>query len=275
MRRSPTQFVFPSLALLAACGSAPPVTPLPLPPVTTAQVPSTPPAPGMPLAQTGIDTTWMDPAADPCQDFFAYACGGFVKNTVIPSDRATWGTTESIQKQNEEFLRAVLEKAAASGSHEGASPAEKKIGDYYAACTDEAGIEKAGATPMKPLLDVVSKVKDARTLADAIILLHAANVFPLFDIGAQQDFKDATLMIAGLDQDGLGLPDRDYYLKDDGNMKEVRDFYVAHVGRMLGLAGMKPAEAKVAVDDVVRIETKIARLQQDKRTGTVSSQRLE
>jgi predicted metalloendopeptidase len=261
MRRSPIQLVFPALAILAACGSPPPNTPPITPPVTTS-VPDKPPppAPGMPLSQTGIDPTWMDPTVDPCQDYFAYACGGFVKNTVIPGDRATWGTTESIQKSNEEFLRSVLDKAAASP----ASPIDKKIGDYYAACTDEAGIEKAGAAPMKPLLDVVGKVRDVRTLADAIIALHAADIFPLFDVGSQQDFKDATLMIAGLDQDGLGLPDRDYYLKDDGNMKEVRDFYVAHVGRMLGLAGMKPAEAKVAVDDVLRIETKIARLQQDK-----------
>jgi predicted metalloendopeptidase len=217
-------------------------------------------APPLTLAQTGIDPSWMDPAADPCQDFFAYACGGFVKNTVIPGDRATWGTTEAIQKKNEEFLRAVLEKASASP----ADPLEKKIGDYYAACIDEPAIDRAGAAPMKPLLDVVARVKDGRTLAEAIIALHADNVFPLFDIGAQQDFKDATLMIAGLDQDGLGLPDRDYYLKDDGNLKEVREFYVGHVARTLALAGMKPAETKVAVDDVMRIETKIARLQQDK-----------
>jgi putative endopeptidase len=217
----------------------------------------------MALAQTGIDPTWMDPAADPCQDFFAYACGGFVKNTVIPGDRATWGTTEAIQKQNEELLRAVLEKAAASTSTD---DAERKIGDYYAACIDEPAIEQAGAAPMKPLLDGVARVKDARTLGEAVIALHAANVFPLFDISSQQDFRDATRMIAGLDQNGLGLPDRDYYLKDDGNLKEVRDFYAGHVGRMLALAGMKPAETKVAVDDVMRIETKIARLQQDKVT---------
>ena len=75
-----------------------------------------------------------------------------------------------------------------------------------------------------------------------------------------QDFKDATLMIAGLDQDGIGLPDRDYYLKDDGNMKELRDFYAGHVGRMLALTGMRPAETKAAVADVMRIETKIAKL---------------
>jgi predicted metalloendopeptidase len=260
MRRSPRLFVLPALASLAACGASPATPPAPPPLLATAPAP-TAPVPGLPLVQTGIDVTWMDPAADPCQDFFVYACGGFVKNTVIPADRATWGVTEGVQKQNEDLLREVLEKAAASTSGDAA---EKKIGNYYAACTDEAGIEKAGAAPMKPLLDVVGRVKDRRTLADAIIALHAADVFPLFDIGPQQDFKDATLMIAGLDQDGLGLPDRDYYLKDDGNLKEVRDFYVAHVGRMLRLAGMKPAEAKAAVDDVLRIETKIARLQQDK-----------
>jgi predicted metalloendopeptidase len=213
------------------------------------------------LAQSGIDVAWMDTSADPCQDFFAYACGGFVKNTVIPGDRATIGATEIVQRQNEDFLRDVLEKAAASP---GSDALLKKIGDYYAACTDEGGIEKAGMAPFKPLLATIARVSDAKTLAAAVIELHAAGVFPLFDISPQQDFKDATRTIAGLDQDGIGLPDRDYYLKDDGNMKEVRDFYVGHVGRMLGLAGVKPAEAKAAVDDVIRIETRIAKLQQDK-----------
>jgi predicted metalloendopeptidase len=261
MRRSPVLFVVP---LVAACAAASP-PPSPVPPLTTAAVSSTPAPPATPLklAQTGIETSWMDPAADPCQDFFAYACGGFVKSTVIPSDRATWGTTEIIQKQNEELLRDVLEKAARAP---GSDPLAKKIGDYYGACMDEDGIEKAGAAPMKPLLDAVARVTDVPTLARAIVELHAANVFPLFDVSSQQDFKDATLMIADLDQNGLGLPDREYYLKDDGNLKEVREFYAGHVGRMLALAGMRGGETKAAVDDVMRIETKIAKLQQDKVT---------
>jgi putative endopeptidase len=263
MRRTSILLLLPALAPLAAlvaCGASTPDAVLP--PSTTAQpAPAAPSAPAISLAQTGIDASWMDPAADPCQDFFAYACGGVVKSTTIPADRATWGVTESIQKSNEDFLRDVLEKAAAGS---GGDPALKKIGDYYAACIDEPAIEAAGTKPIKPLLDAVGRVKDRKSLAHAITELHAVHVFPLFDITAQQDFKDATQMIAGMDQNGLGLPDRDYYLKDDGNMKEVRDFYVAHVGRMLALASMKPAEVKAAVADVMRIEGKIAKLQQDK-----------
>jgi putative endopeptidase len=257
---------FATAAVVSACGASPqPPAPLPVA-STTAVAPtasSAPTAPPLALAQTGIETTWMDPSVDPCQDYFAYACGGFVKNTPIPPDRATWDVSATIQKSNEEFLRGILDTAAASP---GKDPVMKKIGDYYAACTDEGAIEKAGATPIQPLMADVAKVRDARTLAEAILALHKQTIFPLFDIASQQDFKDATQMIAGLDQDGIGLPDRDYYLKDDGNLKEVREFYIAHVGRMFALDGMKPAEVKAAVDDVMRIETKIAKLEQDKVT---------
>jgi putative endopeptidase len=251
-----------TIAVSAACAGTEPVpegppAPSVLPPISP-QIMVT-----MKLEETGIDPTWMDRTADPCDSFFAYACGGFVKNTVIPSDRASWGVTEMIQKSNEDFLRDVLERDA---KNPGEDPVAKKIGDYYAACMDEDGIEKAGIAPIKPLLDVVAKVSDPKTLADAVTSLHAATVFSLFDISAQQDFKDATKMIAGLDQNGLGLPDRDYYLKDDGNIRDVRDFYRGHVGRMLALLGEMPAEVKVATADVMRIETKIAKLEQDKVT---------
>ena len=222
---------------------------------------ATPMAPSA-LAIAGVNPEWMDAGADPCQDFYAYACGGFVKSTVIPGDMATWGPTEEVTKRNEEYLRAMLEKDGQAPS----SPLEKKIGDYYAACMNEDGIEKAGMAPIQPLLDAVAKVKDVASLDTAITELHKASVFPLFDIGAQQDFKDATKMIAGIDQDGLGLPDRDYYLKDEGNQKAVREFYSGHVGRMLALTGMSADEVKAAVTDVMRIETAVAKIQQDKVT---------
>jgi predicted metalloendopeptidase len=251
-----------ALPLAAACGAGPAA--LPLPPLTTAApLPAPPPPPALALARTGIEVSWMDPTVDPCKDFFGYACGGFVWNTVIPPDRATWGATEIVQKTNEELLRDILEKAARAP---GDDRVKKKIGDYYTACMDEDVIERTGRKPIEPLLDAVRRVQDDKSLAHTIIVLHAAGVFPLFDIAAQQDFKDATRMIAGLDQSGLGLPDRDYYLKDDGNLKEVREFYTGHVERMLALSGLGAAEAKAAAADVLRIETRIAKLQQDKVT---------
>jgi predicted metalloendopeptidase len=266
MRRRPLLLVLPfsafALAVAAGCATAPAAAPVP--PLTTAEpLPAAPAPPALALGQTGIEVSWMDPAVDPCQDFFGYACGAFVRSTVIPPDRATWGTTELVQKGNEEFLRETLEKAARAP---GDDPVLKKIGDYYAACMDEEGIERAGLKPALPLLDIARGVQDDKSLAHAIVALHAADVFPLFDVSAAQDFKDATRMITVLDQSGLGLPDRDYYLKDDGNLKEVRDFYAGHVERMLALSGMAPGEAKGAVADVLRIETKLAKLQQDKVT---------
>ncbi len=239
--------------------SSPPVASAPAAPPPPA--PSATAAPPLGLDQTGIVAAWMDPSADPCADYFAYACGGFVKSAVIPPDRPTWSVATQMQKENEEFLRDVLEKAAKSPGDE---PAMKKIGDYYAACMDEGAIDKAGALPIKPLLDDVAKVKDAKTLAEVVTRLHALSIHPLFDLSPQQDFKDATRVSAWVDQDGLGLPDRDYYLKSDGNLKDVREFYAGHVARMFALLGLSPAEAKTASGDVMRIETKIATLQQSK-----------
>jgi predicted metalloendopeptidase len=257
--------------LVAACAAAPSDASAPANAAASASAgrSSTGPAspaslPALAIDRTGIEVGWMDPSVDPCHDYFAYACGGFVRSTEIPPDRSHWGTTPAIQKENEDFLHATLERAAANP---GGDPVAKKIGDYYAACMDEGAIERAASQPLAPLLAPLAAVKDFGSLADAVAKLHAEDVFPLFDLTSQQDFKDATKMIAGLDQDGIGLPDRDYYLSDDGNMKDVRDFYAAHVGRMLALAApAKPsaAETKAAVADVMRIETKIAKLQQDK-----------
>ncbi len=248
------------LPFVIACAAA--AAPLPVPPLTTAPPrPPPPPPPSITLAQAGIVADWVDPTADACQDFYSYACRGFEKTAVIPPDRSAWGPIYEVEQKNEEFLRETLEKAAASP---GDDPVLKKIGDFYAACMDEAGVDKAGATPVAPLLALAASVKDVPSLASAVTRLHAAGVFPLFDVSSQQDFQDATKVIASIDQAGLGLPDRDYYLKDDGNLKDVREFYAGHVGRMLALGGTRAGEIKGAVDDVLRIETKIAKLQQDK-----------
>jgi putative endopeptidase len=258
MKRSYPLVCLAITAALAACGSS--RAPAPAVPATSAPVAAAPP-PAMTLAQTGIVSAWMDPSVDPCADYFSYACGGFVRDAVIPPDRAEWSVGELAVEANEAFLRDVLTQAAKSP---GDDPAMKKIGDYYASCMDEEAVDKAGALPIKALLDDLAKVKDAKTLALEVASLHALGIFPLFDIASEQDYVDATQMIAGLDQAGLGLPDRDYYLADDGNMKDVRTFYAGHVGRMFALLGMKAAEVKTAVVDVMRIETSLAKIAQDK-----------
>ena len=203
----------------------------------------------------------MDRSADACQDLYALACGGLVKNVEIPADKASWGPAQELQLRTEELLRSLLEKAAKAP---GEDPIQKKLGAWYGACMDEGAIEKAGVKPLKPLLAVVDRVRDDKTLHAAVIELHRRGIFPLFSVSSQQDFKDATQVIAGLDQDGLGLPDRDYYLLDDPKMKEIRAFYAGHVERLLILGGDKQAAAKKAAEDVLRIETALAKLAQDK-----------
>ncbi len=212
--------------------------------------------PPMTLAESGIVPEWLDRAADPCKDFFQFACGGFLATAQIPPDRSTWSAIEIVVQDNELLLRRILERAAAQ-------PGDK-LGDFHAACMDEDAIEKAGTSPLAPALDVISRVGDAASAARAVIELHALGVSPFFGIGPTQDFGDATKVIAALDQAGLGLPDRDYYVKDDAGLTGVREAYRGHVGRMFELLGKTPVEARAAVADVLRIETALARVQQDK-----------
>ncbi len=218
-------------------------------------------APQMSLARSGIVADWLDTAVDPCTDFYAFACGGFVKTATIPPDRSSWGAVEIVVKDAEDLLHQVLEDAARSSSGD---PALDKLGAYYAACTDEAAIERAGIAPIQPLLDIVAKVRDARSAAAAVVALHVEGVFPLFRIGPQQDYADATQVIAGIDQAGIGLPDRAYYLESKGNMARTRARYIAHFGRLFQLLGKTEQAARAAAADAMRVETAIARLQQDK-----------
>jgi predicted metalloendopeptidase len=244
-----------SLALLAACGSptpkqaaAPAPTPAPTPQAHMEKAP-----PKMSLAQTGIVPAWIDKDADPCTDFFAYACGGFTKTAQIPPDRSSWGAIQLVQKDNEEFLRTVLESAAKTSGD--------RLGDYYSACMDEAGVEKAGITPIQPYLDEIAKVKNAATAAHAIEVLHSEGYTPFFNLSPTQDFADATKVIADLDQAGLGLPDKKYYLESKGTMPKTRAAYQAHMERMFALLGSK--NAKVQAANAFRLETALAKLQQD------------
>ncbi|HEU0033427.1 MAG TPA: M13 family metallopeptidase [Kofleriaceae bacterium] len=249
------------LVAVSCSGGAKPPAPTPIVvdrPAAPADVAVKPPA--MTLAETGIVPEWLDRGVDPCTDFYQFSCGGFLKTAQIPPDRSSWGAIQIVNKANEEMLRDVLETAA---KQPGNDPTLKKLGTYYAACMDEAAIEAAGTTPIQPLLDAAAAVKDAKSAAQAVITLHAGAVFPLFGLGPQQDFADATKMIAALDQGGIGLPDRKYYLESAGTMPRTRTVYVAHIERMFKLLGGAWAkDARAAAADAMRIETALAKLQQ-------------
>jgi len=205
--------------------------------------------------QPALDVTSMDRSIDPCVDFFAYSCGGWIKNNPIPPDQSSWDTYSKMQDENLAQLRGILEAAAAPDPNRNA--VNQKIGDYYASCTDEAAIEAKGAAPLKAGLDRIAAIQSKREIADAIATMPRNNV--LFRFHSIQDFRDASQVVADADQGGLGLPDRDYYTKDDAKSQELRAKYVAHVQKMFELLGDAPATAATESQAVMRIETALAK----------------
>jgi endothelin-converting enzyme/putative endopeptidase len=205
----------------------------------------------------GFDLTAIDKSADPCVDFYQFACGTWMKNNPTPPDQSRWGRFSELEERNREVLHQILEEAAKPDPNRDAIT--KKIGDYYAACMDEKAIDAKGLAPLKPELDRINALTSKSQLAAEIAHLHRIGISTLFDFSSGQDFKDSNAVIAQLDQGGLGLPDRDYYLKDDPKSKEIREKYLAHVQRMFELAGEKPETAKAHAAVVMRMETDLAK----------------
>ncbi len=205
--------------------------------------------------EPALDVTSMDRTADPCVDFFQYSCGGWIKNNPIPPDQSSWETYSKMEDENRARLRGILEAAAAPDP--GRNAVTQKIGDYYASCTDEKAIEAKGAAPIQPTLDRIAKLSSKADLADIAASMTYDNV--IFHFESHQDYRDATQVIANVDQGGLGLPDRDYYTKEDAKSKELRDKYVAHVQKMFELLGDKPDTAAAEAQTVMRIETALAK----------------
>jgi endothelin-converting enzyme/putative endopeptidase len=220
----------------------------------TAQQPAVSPASPAPSSASGLQLDALDKAADACTDFYQFACGGWIAKNPVPSDRASWSRFEELQERNNETLRKILDAAAAGRDIE-----SKKIGDYYASCLDEPAIDAKGAGPLDPLLKKIAALSSVRDLAPLIAELHTIGVNAFFQFGSQADFKDASVEMAIVDQGGLGLPDRDYYFREDAKSAGLRTQYVDHVGRMAALLGAPADQAAAAAQQTMTIETALAR----------------
>ncbi len=210
----------------------------------------------------GIDLEAIDSSIKPCDDFYQYACGAWLKKTPIPDDKPSWGRAFSeIFQRNEALLHDILEKDA-RGEADAADPFAAKVGDFYATCMSEEKAETASLATLQQELKSINALKSAKSLARAVADLHRSGARAFFGFGSRQDFKDATQVIGGVDQGGLGLPDRDYYFKNDKTSTELRALYQSHVAKMLELAGQPDAQKQAA--RILELETALAKASMDK-----------
>lgn len=238
----------PVLAVLVIALSLPALAAGPAAPAAAAGAPAMKP----------VDPATFDPSAKPCEDFYQYAVGGWLKGNPVPADKSRWGSFEELADRNRAVLRSILEETSAKSDWPKGS-VRQKVGDFFASGMDEAAIEKAGTKPLEPWLAKIDGVKSGAELPRLLAGLHGRRLAAGYGFFVTQDPKESTRYVAALGQGGLGLPDRDYYLKDDAKSKEIREKYLAHVARMLELLGDPSDAAKAKAAVVMELETKLAK----------------
>jgi putative endopeptidase len=227
--------------------------------LTTSAVSQTAPA-GQSGAEFNIDI--IDKSLDPCADFYQYACGNWLKTAEIPADQPRWGSFTELYESNLAIERGILDKASAGGPNRDAI--DQKIGDYYGSCMEESAVNEKGLAPLKPELERIAAVKDKQTLIDAIARVHIIGPSPLFNFYSSPDLHNADQVIAFIDQGGLTLPDRDFYLKDDAKNQELRKALVEYATQVFTLSGQSSQQATDSAQTVLRIEIALAKASMDR-----------
>ena len=208
-----------------------------------------------------FDVNAIDRSIDPCVDFYQYACGTWMKNNPIPADKSRWGRFDQLAERNTYILRDILTDTQKPGKH---SEIETMVGDYYASCMDESAIEKNGTAPVKPELDRIEEITTRAELIREVAYMHRNSIPALFAFYPQPDMHDSRETIAYLDQGGITLPDRDYYIKDDAKSVETRRRYVEHVQKMFELVGDTTGTATAEAKTVLEVETGLAQASMDR-----------
>jgi putative endopeptidase len=219
-------------------------------------------------SSTGVETASLDRSANPCVDFYRFACGGWIEGHPLPADRRNYARTIEIRDRNDAILKRILERPGATGDL-------RKASDYYAACTNTDAINRKGLASLRPELDRIGALTGAGGLPELLAHLHmvaasnpasgisTSSTYPFFQLVARSDPAQASRQIALVRPNGLGLPDQAYYTKTDDRSATLRGAYRAHVARMLVLAGATPAVAESAADAIMRIETALAEARLD------------
>jgi putative endopeptidase len=214
----------------------------------------------VPQSQSGVDLKAIDKSVNPCNDFYQYACGSWIKANPIPPDESSWGRFNELFERNQVILRNILED---SEQHQSRSSIDQKIGGFYQSCMAENVIQQRGTTPLDPELAQIAHISDTRELMDEVARLHERQVDVFFNFTSSPDPKNARMMIADIDQGGLGLPEKDYYLRTDPKSQEIRQKYLAHIAKMFALIGVPEATASKKASTVMSIETDLAKASLD------------